>query len=194
MEALSAISRTFVDSTEGIKAEIQAELADTLRKVATELDANREKWEAKYGEEYPRELDDWIEQAVRAGVDPNTVCDTDWDVLVRSVQGYLLRVKDWHPDAPTKRAKGEPTPAETYAFNLYNHGVELWKNLPGNRDKKPTSKNVHEALKREHDAECVNPNAHSVFNPKDGLPKWETLRANASRYRKKMNLATLNES
>lgn len=197
MEALSAIVRITLAQWKAETDEARSELAQTMREVTAELEANREEWEAKYGEPYPRGIDDWIREALRAGEKREWIMTkaTLSDMRV-SIEAYLQRVKDWHPDAPAKRAKGDPTPAETYAFRLYEYGVELYKGSAPEKNIKPTSKGVYEALKRERDAERSNPNAHSAFNPRhgeDGLPTLKTLRTNASRYRKKKNLATLNE-
>lgn len=112
-----------------------AEWTQALQKLAPELQANRREWEAVFGEPYPSDLDDWIRQATRAGVDPNAVDRATLADLAPKIEGHLLRLRDQAQTKPNamlveamliaKKERDEP-------YTSYRELVkELQLQLPG---------------------------------------------------------------
>lgn len=112
-----------------------AERSEAMETLARELTANCSEWEATYGEAYPRELDDWIRQATRAGVDPNAIDSATLADLAPKIEGHLLRLRDQAQTKPNamlvqamliaRMERGEP-------FTSFRALVkELHQQLPG---------------------------------------------------------------
>lgn len=78
-----------------------ADRSEEMEALARELKANRTEWEATHGEAYPCELDGWIRQATRAGVDPNAVHDSTPADLLPMIEGHLLRLRDQAQTKPS---------------------------------------------------------------------------------------------
>jgi hypothetical protein len=70
-----------------------------------------QEWEAATGEPYPRELEDWMQLAVRAGVPPSHLLKKQWTgaELTPYIRGYFDRLRD----VGTTSQVSTPTPTES---------------------------------------------------------------------------------
>lgn len=74
----------------------KAELDRLITEFRAEEQKDREEWTAEFGEPYPATLEDWIEQAARAGVDPDYLLRGEYTLadVAPIIQGYLRRRLD----------------------------------------------------------------------------------------------------
>lgn len=120
--------RTSREFREGIAAALER-LKDFCAVLHSEewQELNRE-WEAKFGEPFPRDIEDWVRLAARSGVSGEILLSNSWTAADVSpvIEGYLQRLQD-------QRAPG----------TAKNDGDELpeWRELAqGPRKSKPGPK------------------------------------------------------
>lgn len=147
------------------KAAGDAERTQALQTLARELQANRAAWEAAYGEPYPRDLDDWIRQATRAGVDPGAVSSIPPSDVLPVIEGYLLRLRD---QAQVSMSADLPR-LDRFAKTLEQYKLACEQQEWG--DRQLTPKEAYRLLQR------MNAEARLKGKPEPfKLPKYQTWR------------------